>query len=484
MAFTYGKIKSSNFTLAVLFILSIGVYLRFPFACAPQKSFSLLTTFDTNFSSTLGGLDTRQNAPKRSDLPVKPPSLLFRPNAGTRVALEDHLCDNSAHGKSNMTREIDWQVQSECALLQLLVPQAKLTYVRRRMNWAMELFMTNNANKPQVKQEKLQQCWRTLYEGILHRHGVAWKIQQGSETFLHAMKWTNMRINDVTGEVLGLIYPKYEIEESATGAYGSFDLEEAKRGVESMRENGFYIMKRRLPQNMVQNFINKTKLLRYHNHARFDSSLRDGSVNFVKDQNDVPRKIPEALGIMGDPTIVYILQEYFGCSPLNTQTNTWWSVSGSLGSARTQQWHQDFTWIKFVKLFLYLNDVTKENGAHRYTPGSFKNLDPVLSRIKSYSASTRIDDRVMEELYPGKSRYMEGKSGTIILEDTRGFHAGTALKSGYRHLMQWEFAISSFRYSPEEWRTTSLCRNTFGGNILRNLMAFPRVFERYNFKDC
>ena len=459
------KSMNPRCTFAILFSLSIGAYLCFQIASVPPT-----------FSSTLEAVATKQNVFKRSSLSVKPPSLLFRPKAGTRASLEDYLCDNS-------TTKIDWQVQSECALLQLLVPQPKLTYVRQRMKWAMESFLTNNKDKPNVKQEKLQQCWRTLYEGILHVHGVSWKIKQGSETFLHAMKWTNMRINDVTGEILGLIYPKYEIEENATGAYGPFDLEEAKRGVESMRKNGFYIMKRRLPKNMVQKCINKTKLLRYRNHA-FNPSLRDGSVNFIKDQNDVARNIPEALGIMGDPTIVYILQEYFGCSPLNTQTNTWWSVSGSLGSARTQQWHQDFTWIKFVKLFLYLNDVTKENGAHRYIPGSFKNLDPVLSRIKSYSASTRIDDRVMEELYPGKSRYMEGKSGTIILEDTRGFHAGTALKSGYRHLMQWEFAISSFRYSPEEWRSTSLCRNTYGENIMRNVMAFPRVFERYSFKDC
>ena len=50
-----------------------------------------------------------------------------------------------------------------------------------------------------------------------------------------------------------------------------------------------------------------------------------------------------------DPTILHIVQEYLGTAPMNTQVNTWWSVAGLPNYEQSQLWHQDFTWIKFIK---------------------------------------------------------------------------------------------------------------------------------------
>ena len=117
-----------------------------------------------------------------------------------------------------------------------------------------------------------------------------------------------------------------------------------------MKQQGFYIMKKRLPAKYLKEIVEQTKTLHYRNHEKFDPTLRDNSVNFIKDINEAVIKMPIVLDFMTDPTILYILQEYLGCAPVNTQTNTWWSVAGG-GSVnqQTQKWHQDFTWIKVCK---------------------------------------------------------------------------------------------------------------------------------------
>jgi hypothetical protein len=382
--------------------------------------------------------------------------------------------------KTNQSSAIDWKEQSECALAKLCVSPEKIANVRTRMAWAMEPFISLKTNDIE---NKIRNCWKSLFEAVVHTDG-AHDGKKGYPTYIQALKWTNMRINDVIGEVLGYVYPKFPIDESVhPGIYGPFDLEEGKEGARQMKEEGFYIMKKHLPKKYLKTIIEQTKTLHYHNHEKFNPSLRDGSVNFIKDQNEAVIKMPIVLDFMTDPTILYILQEYLGCAPVNTQTNTWWSVPGG-GSVnqQTQKWHQDFTWIKFTKIFIYLNDVTRDNGAHRYVPGSFKDISPVLQQNPNYEVSKRVDNALVEKFYPGKARFMEGKAGTILLEDTRGLHAGTQLKKDYRQLLQWEFAVSSFRNTLDAWFPTQICKSDIPEESYKRILKYPRVYSRFELE--
>ena len=78
---------------------------------------------------------------------------------------------------------------------------------------------------------------------------------------------------------------------------------------------------------------------------------------------------------------------------------------------------------------------------------------------------------------------MEGKAGTILIEDTRGFHAGTKLKRGYRQLLQWEFAISSFRYAYDSWFPTSLCKHEIPEESQKKILKYPRVYKRFHLQQ-
>jgi hypothetical protein len=74
---------------------------------------------------------------------------------------------------------------------------------------------------------------------------------------------------------------------------------------------------------------------------------------------------------------------------------------------------------------------------------------------------------------------MEGRAGTIVLEDTRGFHAGVTLKSGYRQLMQWEFASSNYRYTRDSWNEENICMSRVSEEMRRKMLVYPRMFERF-----
>ncbi|MGE4158096.1 MAG: phytanoyl-CoA dioxygenase family protein [Planctomycetota bacterium] len=97
-----------------------------------------------------------------------------------------------------------------------------------------------------------------------------------------------------------------------------------------------------------------------------------------------------------------------------------------------------------LKFFLYLNDVGIENGPHCYFPGTHNRVYPWQNR------STRFTDEEMRrELGADRERVFTGKAGTLIVEDTRGYHKGLPLVKGVRDMIMVAFIG---RYRP--WKLT------------------------------
>lgn len=374
--------------------------------------------------------------------------------------------------------------------------------VRLKMDWAVENIKVNPRFK--TKDVYINNCWKALYEAINHTPGKGYgKLANLQPIYYEALKWTNMRLNDAIGDIIGLMYKKYPVKElDNSGILGKFDIKVGEKSVNQLRKNGYVILDKKLSTTLLKKIYDGSLKLNYvcrganckdnrwnkNLKRKFNSRIRDGSVNWIQSQAEAARKIPIVLDLMSDPTLLYIIQEYLGCAPINVQTNTWWSVANGGGVnnnnyQQTHAWHQDFAFIKFVKVFLYINDVKKDNGAHRYVKSSFKNIEPVLKDHRNYQVSDRLRDKEIQKNYPGKTVYMEGGPGTILIEDTRGFHAGTTLKKGYRQLFQWEFAISSFRYSLDSWFPQSICKSELNTKTIRAIEKYKRMFTRFKFDN-
>ena len=152
--------------------------------------------------------------------------------------------------------------------------------------------------------------------------------------------------------------------------------------------------------------------------------------------------IPEITELSHEPHILELVKDYLDAEPIQTQANCWWSVNYEEAnySKNAQIFHQDYTYRKFIKLFLYLNDIDKTNGCHVYVPGSFQNM----ITPENYRIGKRVGDDFINEHYPAIN-YMIGKKGTMNLVDTRGWHKGNPIEQGHRLLVQLEWCNDTRR---------------------------------------
>ena len=79
---------------------------------------------------------------------------------------------------------------------------------------------------------------------------------------------------------------------------------------------------------------------------------------------------PHLLEAMLSPQILELAERYLGCVPTMYGTNLYWSFPGHEPVRGVQHYHRDFDDLKFVTLFILVNDVDSEGGAHDFIPGT------------------------------------------------------------------------------------------------------------------
>jgi len=119
------------------------------------------------------------------------------------------------------------------------------------------------------------------------------------------------------------------------------------------------------------------------------------------------------------------------------------------GSA--QSWHFDYANIRFLKFFIYLTDVKKENGPHTFAVNTHE--DKFIYPTKKddfHKAGFRVypngemEGLVKDEWVQGKTEIKEFcyPAGTLIIENTSGLHRGGYCYSGTREMISFEYAVS------------------------------------------
>ena len=111
-------------------------------------------------------------------------------------------------------------------------------------------------------------------------------------------------------------------------------------------------------------------------------------------------------------------------------------------------WHRDH-WFQQIKAFVYLGDVTVENGPFELIAGSHRGPSRALdmhrygTRFKQYA----FDDDEVERLLasePERLRTVTGEAGTLILADTSAIHRGRPIEAGVRR------SLTNYYYPPDE----------------------------------
>lgn len=220
------------------------------------------------------------------------------------------------------------------------------------------------------------------------------------------------------------------------------DLIESKK---SMREFGFWIAPKTIdPRKLdlfyaaaIKNLYQVKNVQASPSEVENIASLWDQDMVNLDTQWVADQDL--TLELATSPDVVRIATEYIGASPVLNYPESWFSFPVSkIQKGSAKNWHWDCDGIKWLKVFVYLNDVNLNNGPHAFVAGSHRNW-------KVNDKGTRVTEEQIVNSYGEKMlQIFTAPRGTVIFEDTRGFHRGTPLVFGHRLVLQLQFNLDSF----------------------------------------
>jgi hypothetical protein len=148
--------------------------------------------------------------------------------------------------------------------------------------------------------------------------------------------------------------------------------------------------------------------------------------------------------ILFDSYFHHVAQEYLGCRPRLSLIILWLNPPFK-GENSQFVFHYDNDGPAFVKFFVYLSDVTEGNGPHVYIRKSHSPIKP-----RQFHMGLRYEESLLLEYFGAENkRSFVGPAGTMIAEDTMGFHRGSDVVKSYRLIFQLEYSVLDIPHAEE-----------------------------------
>lgn len=155
-------------------------------------------------------------------------------------------------------------------------------------------------------------------------------------------------------------------------------------------------------------------------------------------------QLPAVQRLLRDSALYHVAQDYLGCRPVLTSIGLWLDVVHDR-PYDAHIYHFDNDGPAFLKFFVYLSDVDVKSGAHTYIQGSHGHVKP-----EKFRRSRRYDrDDLLYHYGPESEIVFEAPAGTILAEDTAGFHRGMDPTARPRLLMQLQYAAINIPHVEE-----------------------------------
>jgi hypothetical protein len=298
----------------------------------------------------------------------------------------------------------------------------------------------------------------------------------------------NFSTSKYLSQLLGSIFPARNFPPNESAAV-SWD----QSSQDCLNNNGFGISPSHLRKSTCERIVKgladvsfeEKKSGRRHTGYSLENVARTKeNTCWAADQQQV-LAIPEVQQLASDPNIIAAIGNYLGTDPVHVQASCWWTVNRSNSDSKlsksAQLFHQDKEFIRFVKVFIYLTDVGLEQGPHCYVEGSFRDYEQKIPQ--GYKFSDRISDTRIESWY-GKERIrtFTAKQGTVLLEDTNGFHKGLPVISGHRLMLQLEYASSLYLSPGRCFGSEGLTKQYH--HYLSNNPRFAQNYQDEHYQSC
>ena len=130
--------------------------------------------------------------------------------------------------------------------------------------------------------------------------------------------------------------------------------------------------------------------------------------------------------------------------------------------------------IKWLKIFIYLTDVGQENGPHSFVRGTHRTGAIPLDVLRR--GYVRLSDEDVSALYSENDILsFTAPRGSIIVEDTRGFHKGVNVLGDSRLMLQLQFSNSLFGTNYPKAQITQVIEP----RLKLMLESFPSIYRQY-----
>ena len=116
------------------------------------------------------------------------------------------------------------------------------------------------------------------------------------------------------------------------------------------------------------------------------------------------------------------------------------NISQEEKTSSAQAFHFDNDFSKFLKLYIYLNDVNLKNGPHIYVKKTHK------KKLKKHTIQKSFSDKQIFKSYNSFKKVV-GKKGSLFLEDSFGFHKAITPIKNYRVILNIHYGNSNLKYS-------------------------------------
>jgi hypothetical protein len=256
---------------------------------------------------------------------------------------------------------------------------------------------------------------------------------------------TNGRSLDFAHFIGKVKYRKFKYKSDENPALLGLSAEDFIQARESMRAQGFWIAPNLINANKLDNYLDAAKINLYKskgvdsNYLKIEEVSAGWNQDMVNLETQWVAEQELTIDFATSPEVLRIASEYLGVTPVLNYPESWFSFPvEKIEKASAKNWHWDCDGIKWLKVFVYLNDVTTENGPHAFVAGSHR-------KWKVNNKTSRVTEHQVVKAYGNIAvKNFTALKGTVIFEDTRGFHRGTPLLSGHRLVLQLQFNFDEF----------------------------------------
>ena len=396
------------------------------------------------------------------------------------VSTNKHLVGSISESLLNVVQELNDIYQSsieDAEKDKFIYILFKNSFPKILRNWAAE-------QKSRVIPIRFYDSIATFIEGYKHYCNTGITSSETNYSSRQLYWITDGKFNDFWVSFYGLFFPKYPqyLFSEQIGKLGLTESRGLQNIVQEIKAEGYHLFDKKLSceicdrltefaENALCNLapyypeVSPVKCLRYDRYHPKSVTYRVHEQELVNN--------PDIQNLIADSSIISVVQEYFGCRATLRDISMWWSTAflkGCADSSSAQLYHWDGDSVKFINVFVYLTEVTLQNGPHCFVRGSH------LTKPLNLLRDGRFSDQEIENFY-GKDNIDEilGKRGTIIAADTRAFHKGKALENGERLIVMLTFSMDLFGATYNSLQLS----NELTDALSKSMKYFPYTYSKF-----